>query len=122
MFPLYNVHDLFLLFSFTSLRELLIYSSDVEIIFPFTYTYTHFVSTGVIYLIRFSQHSIVCVHSLHHRHNNRDRNVGMEHLLYICSYLFSIARNNFFNRCFLHYTDNNPSTAVQCCLQFFVYS
>ena len=43
---------------------------------------------GLINLIRFSQHAIVFMHWNHHRHNNRDRNVGMECLPYIYSIFF----------------------------------
>ena len=54
----------------------------------------------VINLIRFSQHTIV------HRHKNRDRNVGMECLLYICSSVLFIFDRNviiLLNGCFFNY-------------------
>ena len=77
-------------FHFASMTELLIYFPfDEEIIFPSNlYTFCNFWCE--INLIRFSQHSIVCTRLLDHRHNNRDRNVGMKCLPYIYSILFLI--------------------------------
>ena len=109
----------FLFCSFASMRELLIYSSDVEIIFP-SNLYTHFVSTsGVINLIQFSQRSIVYMHGIHHRHNNRDCNVGIWNVFHTSILFFLIARNNP-KRPFVFYPDHainlNPFT-VQNALQ-----
>ena len=71
--PPHNAHDLFLLFVLCiDERELLIYSSDVEIIFPSnlnTFCFQLF-QLLVWSIFWFSQHTIVYM-QLHHRHNNR---------------------------------------------------